>query len=341
MQEKEITIYDLAKIVNVSATTVSRALNGHPAISENTKRKVRALAVELGYQPNRFASDLRRKNTRSIGVLVHELNTHFMTSVLSGIEQVATASLYDLVIYNSAESAVREAENAAHLFNKRVDGVIASLSGDTDCLSHFDVFFKKKIPVVFFDRVEMDSPGVKIVINNRKAGYDAGMHLIQLGCRNMMHIAGNLKRNVYAERWMGFQDALSQFGLPVRNDQLLICDFSEKHCLKAAEQIIQRKKLPDGIFIADDLCAAICLQRFKEFGIKIPENIAMIGFNNDITSRIVMPQLTTFHYPSREMGARAAECLIDQLNYGSSGIDSYTIGLKSEMLVRASTARTA
>jgi LacI family transcriptional regulator len=340
MRESDITIYDLAKIVNVSATTVSRALRNHSCVNLKTRKKIKDLAFELGYQPNQFASYLARKKTNLIGVMVHELNSYFMLSVLSGIEKVANAAKVDLIICNSADSAEKESANAAHLFSKRVDGIIASLAFGNETLSNFDAFNKKKVPVVFFDRVESVGPNIKILIDNYKAGYEAALHLIHQGCKRIVHITGDLKTNVYAERCKGFQKALNEFGITFNMDQVISCDFSENGCNEIAQQIIQRIKLPDGIFIANDLCAAICIHKFKEAGIKIPEDIAIIGFNNDIISRIVDPQITTIDYPGKEMGELAAGYLIDQLSEEDEFfVKDHSVILKSNLIIRGSTQR--
>ena len=179
---KEITIYDIAKEVGVSPATVSRALNNSPSISIATRKKINALAEKLGYRHNTFASSLRLQKTHTIGVILHELNSYFITSVLAGIEKVVTEAKYNLIIVHSAENPNLEEANARNLFHKRVDGVIASLSFDTEDLHHFKQFQSKNIPVVFFDRVFENSDGTKVIINNFQAGYDATSHLIQQGC---------------------------------------------------------------------------------------------------------------------------------------------------------------
>ncbi|MBD0333566.1 MAG: LacI family DNA-binding transcriptional regulator [Chitinophagaceae bacterium] len=337
--EKEVTIYDLARIVKVSPATVSRALRGDTCISKKTKKKINDLAVELCYQPNRHACDLRTRKTNLIGVIVHELSSYFMASFLSGIEDEIKDTNYDLIICHSSDSTTKEVANAKQLFNRRVDGLIFSLASDTESLSHLDPFIRKNVPVVFFDRVDPGSPGIKIVIDNYKAGFDAAQHLLQQGCRRLLHVAGSLKRNVYEERWKGFQDALSSAGLPCTEEQLITSEFSEKASLQTAQKIVQRQKLPDGIFIANDMCATICMHAFKKAGIKVPEQIAIVGFNNDPISRIVEPQLTTINYPIREMGILAAKNLIEQLECADLGNKNNSVVLRSDLIIRGSTNR--
>lgn len=335
ISKKELTIYDLAERLNMSIATVSRALNDHPAVNKKTKRKVCELAESMGYRKNNFASGLRKQKTNTIGLIVHELNSQFIVSVLSGIEKVAADAQYNIIIGHSFESTEKEMANAKNLFHKRVDGLIVSLAYDTNSLSHYDPFIKRGIPIVFFDRVKKEAPGIKVVIDNQQAGYDATVHLIQRGCRKIMHITGNLTQNVYADRLAGFEKALAEYELPYEVDQLSITDLSECAGIKAASTIAEMKTRPDGLFIANDLCAAVCMKNLKDAGIKIPEDIAIVGFNNDTISRIVDPKLTTINYAGRAMGEVAANNLLSQLN-GSSDQANYTVVLASELLIRGS-----
>ncbi len=181
-EKKDITIYDIAQKLDLSSATVSRALKDHPAINKNTRKKIQQTAREMGYRANTFASNLRKQKTNTIGVMVHELNSNFITSVLAGIEQVTTEAGYDLLIAHSSESFAKEAANALNFFHKRVDGLIASLSFDTEGLEHFKLFEEKNIPVIFFDRVEENSESTKVIIDNYKCGYQATEHLIAQGC---------------------------------------------------------------------------------------------------------------------------------------------------------------
>jgi LacI family transcriptional regulator len=338
-REKEITIYDIARQLDLSAATVSRGLKDHPAINKHTKKKISDLAIKLGYRSNTFASNLRRQRTNTIGVIVHELNSHFITSVLAGIEKVTTEANYDLIIGHSSETYKKEASNAMNLFHKRVDGLIASLAYDTEDLAHFEPFAKKGIPVLFFDRVFEDGEGTKVVINNHKAGYEATNHLIDQGCRRIAHVTANLKRNVYADRLQGYRQALTEHGLAYDEKRVLINDLSEEASIDAAKQILAMRPLPDGVFITNDFCAAVCMQTFKDAGIRVPQDIAVVGFNNDVISKIISPKLTTINYPGIEMGEIVARNLINHLN-GVANINlTNTIIIKSELIIRESSMK--
>ena len=231
---KEVTIYDIAQKLALSSATISRGLQNHPAINKNTRKKIQDAAKELGYRHNNFASNLRKQKTNTIGVIVHELNSNFITSVLAGIEKITTEAGYDLIIAHSSESFQKEAANALNLFHKRVDGLIASLAFNTDGLDHYKPYEEKGIPVIFFDRVEENGESTKVIIDNYKCGYEATSHLVEQGCKRIALVTANLKRNVYAQRHKGYMDALFDHNLPYHKENVLIKDLSEQCGVEAA-----------------------------------------------------------------------------------------------------------
>jgi LacI family transcriptional regulator len=336
---KEITIYDIADQLGVSPATVSRALSNNPSISISTRNKINSLAEKLGYRHNHFASSLRLQKTHTIGVILHELNSYFITSVLAGIEKIVTEAKYNLIIAHSAENPSLEAANARNLFHKRVDGIIASLSFDTEDLTHFKQFQSKNIPVVFFDRVFENSETAKVIINNFQAGYDATSHLINQDCKRIAHITSSLKRNVYAERKRGYKQALEDHKFKFDEKLVIIDGFKEDDAIRSAKRILAMKNLPDGIFITNDFCAAVVMQVLKDAGIRIPEDIAIVGFNNDSIGKIINPKLTTINYPGFEMGQVAARTLINHLKGVWDMNLTNTIVIKSELIVRESSLK--
>lgn len=248
--DKEITIYDIAKQLNISATTVSRGLKDHPSINKHTRKKINDTAKEMGYRSNTFASSLRSKRTQTLGVIVPRLNSYFVSSVLAGMEDVASKEGYNLIISHSLESSEKEVANAATLFNKRVDGLLVSLAYDTENIDHLKPFFKKGIPVVFFDRTFPHHESTSIIIDNAKAAYDITKHLIDKGCRRIMHLGGNVLRNVYSERIKGYKQALRDHNLPFEEKLLYISKLSEDAGTQAGERILKMKEKdrPDGVF---------------------------------------------------------------------------------------------
>ena len=337
--KKDVTIYDIAQKLQLSSATVSRALQNNPVINKKTRIRVQEAARILGYRHNNFASNLRKQKTNTIGVIVHELRSSFITSVLSGIEKITSEAGYDLLIAHSSESYKKEAANAMNLFHKRVDGLIASLAFDTTNLEHYKTFEERGIPVVFFDRVEERLDSTYVIIDNYKCGYQATQHLIDQGCTRIVLVTASLKRNVYAQRHKGYKDALFDNGIPFNEDHVLIKDLSEQCGLEAAEQIIRMKPLPDGAFITNDFSAAVCMQRLKEHGIRIPEDIAIVGFNNDAIAKIIEPQLTTIDYPGYDMGEVAARSLINHLTGIQNIQPTNTIVIRSDLIIRQSSMK--
>jgi LacI family transcriptional regulator len=335
---KEVTIYDLARKLNISIATVSRALKDDPVISKKTRKKIADLAEAMGYRSNNFARNLRTQRTNTIGVIVPRLNSYFMSTVIAGIESIANSEGYNLIISQSSESAEKETASAKTMFNNRVDGLLVSLAYDTDNTSHFDSFIKKNIPLIFFDRIADNLECTSILINNKKAAYEATTHLISLGKKRIVYITATPKRNVYIDRLQGYKEALADQKIGFKQEYVLISNLSQEAGAEAAKTILQMDPLPDAVFVANDNCAVGCMIALKAAGIRIPEDIAFAGFNNDPVSTVVEPNLTTINYPGYEMGQVAARHLINHLN-GIAGIQSAnTILLRSDLVVRESSA---
>ncbi|GGH72546.1 LacI family transcriptional regulator [Filimonas zeae] len=332
----EVTIYDIASHLGIATSTVSRGLQNNPIINKATRQKIADAAEALGYRRNNYAVNLRTQRTHTIGVIVHELKSHFITSVLAGIGNVAAEAGYDVIIGYSAESAVKEAANARNFFNKRVDGVIASLAMDTKDLSHFQPFQTRNIPLVFFDRTEDHPNSTMVVIDNTRCGYEATSHLIARGCRNIALVTGSLKRNVYAQRYQGYVQALQENGMRVNNDLIVLNELDEQGGLEAAKAILRMSPRPDAVFVTNDFAAAICMRALQDEGLRVPEDIAIVGFNDDNVCRLVRPQLTTIQYPGIEMGQIAARNLIDHLEGNTSITNASRIVVRSQLIIRES-----
>lgn len=338
MNNKEITIYDIAEALQVSPATVSRGLNNHPGIRKDTKKKISDMARKMGYRHNAFASNLRRKNTNTIGVIVHTLKSYFMSTVISGMEKVANKHGYQLIISQSQESFKKEVASVTTMFNSRIDGMMVSLAFDTLSTKHFEEVIKKQIPLIFFDRVIEHPNCTSVVIDNKRAGYDATKHLIEQGCKRIVHIDGNLNRNVYADRLEGYKMALLEAGIPFDPTLVISNELNDQSINEAAQTILRMEKLPDGIFTANDISAVACIQELKKAGIRIPEDIAVVGFNNDPISRVIEPNLSTIDYPGQEMGEIAATTLINKLKKSSIG-NLNSIVLRHKLIIRESSLK--
>lgn len=339
--QKEITIYDLAKELNLSPATISRGLQNNRSINKATAKRILAKAEEMGYRHNNFASSLRHNRTFTLGVIVPRLNSNFMSAVLAGMEDAASREGYNLIITQSLEKYEKEKTNAHIMFNKRVDGLLISLAYDTADIKHLEPFFDKKIPVVFFDRTFPHSNSINIIIDNYKAAYTVTSHLIEQGCKRIMHLGGNLLRDVYAERLRGYKAALQDHKISYDSSLVFISQLNEEEGTEAARLILKMKpaQRPDAVFGANDTSAVHCMIHLKEHGIKVPADIAFAGFNNDPISKVIEPNLTTVDYSGFHIGDVAVMNLINLLKDQSGSRNTNTIVLKSDMIIRASSLK--
>lgn len=335
---REVTIYDIAKALNISPSTVSRGLNDNPFIRKETIRKIKEEALAMGYQRNKFASNLRQKRTKTIGVVVPKLNSYFMATVIAGIENVTNRNGYGLIISQSQESVNHEIACVSTLFNSRVDGLLVSLAFDTKNLDHINLLLNKSIPVVFFDRVSDCNGCISVVIDNFKAGYEVTSHLISQGCKRIIYIGGNLLRNVYNERFRGYKKALVDNDIQFDQDLVFINDLSGLSGTDVAAKILKMNPRPDALFTSNDTSAVAVIVELLKSGVRIPEDIAVAGFNNEPISQIIQPNLTSVDYPAKEIGEVAATSLINKLN-GTHTDNHGTIVLKHMLVIRDSSLK--
>lgn len=336
---KKVTIYDLAKQLNVSPGTVSRSLNNHPSISQKTKEKVVSMANKMDYKVNKFAVNLRTQKSNTIGVIIPKLNSYFVSTLLAGIEKVANEAGYNTIISQSLESMEKEKMNAKTLLNSGVDGLLVSLAFDTDNFDHFEPFIKSKIPLIFMDRVHHFPDCPTLVIDNLMAGYDATNHLISQGCQNILLIGGNLKQNVYLDRFRGYKKALKENGLSFKETNFLQTSMEPENVKEVIEYINQSEEPIDGLFVLGDSFAAHCIKELKKENFRIPEDIKIVGFNNDPVSELITPTLSTIDYQGYNMGLLAGESIINQLKGNINFQTANTISLRHELIVRGSSGK--
>ena len=284
---------------------------------------------------------LRNSKTNTIGVIVHTLNSYFIKSVLMGIEQEAGRLGYEMVIMHSQECMEREVANARMLFNQQVDGLIASLSFGTTTLDHFTLFANSGIPVVFFDRVDTIGNNGTVVIDNIGAGYQATHHLIQQGCRRIAIVTSGLERNVYADRYAGFRNALNDHGITFDESMLIVSDITEEAGADAASRILAMHERPDGLFVTNDLVAASCMRSLLEYGLQVPNDIAIVGFNNDPICKLTVPSITTINYPGMEMGKVAAAQLITSIVRSDLPAFRENAIVSADLIIRHSSLKSA
>lgn len=335
---KKVTIYDLAEILNISPATVSRGLNDHSSISKKTKKRILAAADEHGYTTNKFAANLSKQKSNTIGVIIPKLNSYFMSTVIAGIEEVASKVGYNLVISQSLESEEKEKLNAKSLLNSGVDALLVSLASETTEYGHFERYNNRNIPLLFFDRVLNLPKCPTILIDNRSAGFEATEHLIKQGCQRLLHISGNLNRSVYLERFEGFKSALAQYEMPFTDTNLHETELDPRKIKTTIDYIKNAPIQFDGVFVSSDNFAANCIKELKSEGYRIPQDLKVIGFNNDPVSEIISPNLSTIEYPGHKMGILAGESIIAHLN-GTINLDATnSILLRHKLIERDSTA---
>ncbi|GGG35225.1 LacI family transcriptional regulator [Croceivirga lutea] len=336
--KKEVTIYDLAKELNYSPSTISRALNNHKSISKKTIKLVKQTAERVGYRPNNLAAGLRNNKSKTIGILIPHINRPFVSTLISGIEEAARKAGYNVLISQSYDDYKNEVNNAHTLYDSRISGLIVSLAMETTDFAHFQQFVDQGIPIVFVDRVPKVFNSYKVVIDNYSAGYKATKHLIEGGCKRIAHFAGSQHRNVYEERKKGYIDALKEYNLPIEKELIIpFKTLSFEEGKKVTKKLLEMKNPPDGIFSANDTAAVSAIICAKKMGVSIPEELAIIGFNDDPISSIVEPALSTMSHPALKMGKISAKRILDHSLKDLDKLLSEVSVLNTEVIARAST----
>ncbi len=332
-----VTIIDIARMLGVSKSTVSRALAGHSDVNSETRRKILQLAQKLDYQPNVVALHLKQQRTNTLGVIIPETVNRFFAKAVGGIQQVANQAGYNVIICQSNESLATEKMNLRTLLTNRVDGLLVSVSGETDHFEHFDMVLKKDIPIVFFDRVVENIKTSKVVSNNYEISKEATLHLVKQGCRRIAIMAGPQHLYNSRNRLKGYMDALHESGLECNERYITYTDFRLKKLDELARYLVSMKEKPDAIFAINDMAALEMMHVLKNMGYRIPEDIAVMGFNNEAICKFVDPPLTSIDHPADEIGATAATILVNQLKTGDTSVIERCIN--SRLIIRGSTHR--
>lgn len=315
MKFNQVTIKDIARELNISPSTVSRALKDHPDISVDTKKAVNALAEKLNYQPNIVALSLRQKKTNTIGVIIPEVVHFFFSTVISGIEDVAYQAGYNVILAQSNESYAREVAHVKTLFNSRVDGMLLSLSRETTNFDHVESIISKGVPIVFYDRMYNSPTSSKVIVDDYAGAKEAVNHLIAEGCKNIVHLVGAPNLIISVDRLRGYKDALKENKMEINDKLILSCDSGTFEEGKSVTQkLLSSGTKFDAIFANNDPMAMGAMVAIKEKGLKIPQDIAIVGFSNWFFGELMDPSLTTIDQPGFEMGQEAARLLIKQID---------------------------
>mgnify|MGYP001338151288 CR=1 FL=1 len=338
MKNGLVTIKDIARELKISPSTVSRALKNHPDISEETKKAVNDLAAKLNYQPNAVALSLKQRRRSTIGIIIPEIVHYFFSSVISGIEDVAYDAGYNVIICQSNERYDREVANARTLLANRVDGILVSVSKETRDFSHFHNLKDNGVPLVFYDRVIPDFQADQIIIDDLDAAYRATKHLIEGGFSEIFHFAGPQNLLIGQQRRDGYLKALKETGLEIVNSRIIEADNFEKARLTVLN--ILENKLPiDGIFAVNDLTAIGAMQTLQKRGVKIPNEVAVVGFSDGRLSGITDPTLTSVDQHGYEMGSIATELLLKRIFSENRDYPFETKVLNANLIIRGSSVR--
>jgi LacI family transcriptional regulator len=332
-----VTIKDIAKQLNLSFSTVSRALRGHPDVNAETKKKVLELAEKLNYEKNPLALSLRNQKTNSIGVIIPEIANPFFSSIISGIQHVAYDAGFNVMICLSDEDISREISNLKHLLRYRVDGLIASVSIETNHFEHFEQALNKQVPMVFIDRV-WDNPSVsRVLVDDWEGAYTITQHLIEMGYKKIAHIAGPTNLMVTQNRLEGFRKAMLDYQLSVPEQFITFGGFTQEYGLEAMKRLLDLQDRPEAVFCVNDRTAIGAMLCLKEKFIKIPDEMAVAGFTNSPFSTIIEPSLTTMAQPAFEMGQIATEMMLKYLQ--NDLYEPEVKVLKTKLIIRNSTLK--
>lgn len=339
---KETTLKEIAETLGISITTVSKALKDYPDVSLKTKKAVIDLAQELHFSPNSFAVNLRTKESKTIGLIIPEVVHHFFSSVINGIIAEAEKNGYLVIILQSNESLELEIKQVDLLIQKRVDGIIMSLSNESNDDLHLKEIIRKEIPFVQFDKISKLIPSSKVIINDQKAAMQAVQHLIDRGCKKIAHIRGPENPQNAIDRFIGYKKALEKNEIPFDSKLVYTCEnVTFQEGIDFAKQIISEHPDVDGIFAITDLVAVGVLSYFNDTKIKVPEQIALIGFSNWFMSQVLTPKLSTVDQPSYEMGVESFNLLLEEINSRKTEVHftPKIIELETTVIIRESSLK--
>jgi len=332
----QITIKDLALKLGLSTSTISRALNDHPDINIKTKKLVNDLATKLEYEPNFMARNLQSKNSHQIGIIVPEIKHDFFSKAISGIEEVAYKNGFTVVVSQSNEDVEREKLNANSLYLNRIAGIIVSLSQTTKNVDHFKTLLSKGVKIVMFDRVAEEIDAYKVVVDDYQASYDAVKYLVGKGFKNIIHLAGPQTLSNCKNRYLGYKAAIEDSNIEFKKEFVFYGGMHEDDGKMDIENLINNKIHFDAIFAVNDPVAIGASVVLKKNGLRVPEDVAIIGFSNNPITEYVSPSITTIDQPAYEMGKMSASILLALIRGEEMPTTSKNTKLEAKLILRES-----
>ena len=336
----KITLKKIAEALNISTATVSKALKDYPDISTATKQRVQALALKLDYKPNSIAQSLRNQESKIIGLVIPQIVHHFFSNIIKGVIDTAEKKGYLIITLQSSESFENEKKQIQLLIEKNVDGILLSLSDHTVSYNHINAIIDKGVPVVLYDRISKLINCSKVIIDDRKASYNATKYLINSGCRKIAHIRGPLKPQTTIDRLMGYKKALEDHNIAYKGELVFGTDaltFDDGY--SAGDEILKFRGEIDGISTSTDLLATGVLVKLQENGVKVPDEISIMGFSNWFLTKITSPSLSTIDQPGYEMGVKAFDLLYDEIiaKKNKAELPKQIVEIPTRVIARAST----
>lgn len=337
MKSHQITITDIAKALNLSKSTVSRVLTNHPKVKPETRQLILDYATKVDYRKNHFATSLVAQKSNLIGIVVPEFMSSYFPKVIIGAQKKIRSEGYNLIIAQSNESYETEVSNAQVMMANQVDGLLVSVTKETMNFEHLIAFKRKGIPIVFFNRICEDMDVPKVVVDDYDGAFRAVEHLIQTGKKRIAHLAGPENLSISRRRLNGYHAALRKYNIPVDEQLIISYDLTMEKVNIYVNHLLNLTNPPDALFAINDPTAIEAIQIIKKRGLRIPEDIAVVGFSNDQLSALIEPSLTTVSQPVTQIGETAAELLLQLINTDINQWKPITKMLNTELIIRRST----
>lgn len=338
MGKKRVTIKDLAQELNVSTSTVSRALQDHPALKLETRERVKALAKKWNYQPNTLALDLLRQSSKIIAVIVPEITSHFFSSTIIGIQDVMVSTEFNIMIFISNESYEEEARIIEKLSKIQLAGVLVAPSSETKNFDHFRSLQGNGIPLVIFDRDCEGLEAHKVLVDDYRGAFEAVDYLIKTGCKRIAHITGFSHLSTNSNRLRGYIDALKKNGLPVKKEMIIQTEgFNHEDGIVPVETLLKSNNVPDAIFAVNDRLAVSAMRTAKKLDFKIPDDISIIGFDDEPHSSYFTPPLSSVWQPVYSMGMLSVRILLQEIKEESTRFRNEIF--KTELVIRGTSRK--
>ena len=344
-KKTNVTVHDLARELNLNASSVSRALNDHPRISVETKQRVLKLAKKYNYKLNKAAYTLRTGKGKTIGVIVPRINRFFFSNAIHGIEEIAASHDYNVIICQTLDSTTKEMKSIKALLGDKVDGIVASITPDVEaknpyakCCANYKEVVKSQTPLVFFNMVCEDFKVSKVVVDDELGGFMGTKHLIQEGAKRIALLSGQTHLNIYYRRLEGYKRALTRHGYPIEESLILDGDLTEHAGYECTRKLMAMQNPPDAIFAVTDYLAIGGIRFLKRNGYEVPGDVLVCGFMNEPFNDLLQPSLSSIEQHSHQMGQTAAEMLLDEVMRPKKNATAQTVVLTPELMTRHSSS---